>query len=160
MVAWAGIADLPNRGNVNYPTNALLLTILKYCVLYPQNWPFPWCHFGLFSPADFFEHNLLFMPAQSCFWKRRSWSSCTPMAVDRRNSCVCFFSPLTEVAQVLATLSFILYLCFASDINHPQQAFAACHTTKHQALSVSTAQFCCSSVNNVHGCCAPSESET
>lgn len=49
------------------------------------------------------------------------------------------FSPLTEAAQVLATLSFILYLCFASGINHPQQAFAACCTTKHQALSVSTA---------------------
>lgn len=49
------------------------------------------------------------------------------------------FSPLTEVAQVLATLSFIVYLCFASGINHPQQAFPACYTTKHQALSVSTA---------------------
>lgn len=49
------------------------------------------------------------------------------------------FSSLTEAAQVLATLSFIVYLCFASGINQPQQAFAACYSTKHQALSVSTA---------------------
>lgn len=49
------------------------------------------------------------------------------------------FSSLTEVAQVLATLSFIVYLCFASGINQPQQAFAARYTTKHQTLSVSTA---------------------
>lgn len=36
-----GLVPFPTEVMWIFPTKALLLTVLKYCVLYAQNWPFP-----------------------------------------------------------------------------------------------------------------------
>lgn len=157
MAAWAGIAVLLNRGNVNYPTKELHL---KYCILYSQNWPFPWYHFGLFSPADFFETTCyLCLPSHAS--GKEVCPAVTPVAVDRRSSCACcLLSPYRSSPSLCNfEFHFVPLLCF----RYKSPTAGICCLLHYKASGIiceHCTQFCRSSVNNAHGCCAPSESET
>lgn len=113
------------------------------------------------APADF-QSTTSYLHLPSCASGREEVGPAVPpLAVDRRSSCVCclLFPYRSSPSPSNFEFHCVSLLCF----RYKSTTAGICCLLHYKASDIickHCAQFCCSSVNNVHGCCAPSESET